>query len=109
MALNKIMGIGVILFAILIGLVHFGFISEEMFGINLVLIGVFVFLAHNLHAILRGFSHEGNKVVSIGVPALFILIGASYFFRTYLPSTISSSILLLIAVLMLAEGLYRLH
>ena len=51
MALNKIIGGIVIIFAILLGLVHFGFIQEQIYGINVVFIAIVIFIAHRLNSI----------------------------------------------------------
>ena len=109
MVFARITGFITILLGIFIAVSHFGFLPNIMFGFNLVIIGILVFIVHELFALFMNISHDGNKIISVGVPLLFTLIAGSYFIRPYLPAVIASNILLIIAVLMVAEGLYRLH
>ena len=109
MVFARITGFLTILFGIFIGVFHFGFLPSTIFGFDIVMIGIFVFIAHELFALFMNMSYDGNKIISVGVPLLFTLISGSYFLRAYLPQSLSSNILLIISVLMIAEGLYRLH
>lgn len=108
MVFTKITGIIIIILGIFIGLNHFNIISTTLFGFNLVTIGIIIFIAHEALALVMNLS-SGNKIVSIGVPLLFILIAGSYFVQTRLPQVVSSNMLLIISILMIVEGLYRLH
>jgi len=106
---TKITGIIIILLGIFIGLTHFEVISNTLLGYDLVMIGILIFIAHELFALFMNLKSDTNKIISMGVPSLFILIAASYFARAFLPDFIASSIPLVIAILMVVEGLYRLH
>ncbi|MBI2139954.1 hypothetical protein HYU14_03450 [Candidatus Woesearchaeota archaeon] len=99
----------IILFGVFIGLFHFHYIKEAVFGVNIVMLGIALFIVHELHALVRNAFGEGNKLVSIGVPVFFILIAGSYFAIALLPKAIAENLLLIISVLMVAEGLYRVH
>ena len=104
-----ITGLVTILFGIFIGISHFGFLPDTIFGFNIVTIGIIVFIIHELFALFKNMSSDGNKIISAGVPLLFTILAASYFIRSYLPGLLAANIQLIIAVLMVAEGLYRLH
>ena len=109
MVLAQITGIIVIIFGIFIGLNYFEIVPETFFGYNIVMIGIILFIAHEAYALIRNLSGETNKIVGIGVPLIFIIITGSYFIKGYLPEAIASTIPLITAALMVAEGLYRLH
>jgi len=109
MVFARITGIIIILLGIFIGLSHFNIVSNTLFGFDLIMIGILIFIAHEAYSLIRNLSSDGNKLISTGVPLLFIIIAGSYFIRRYLPEIIASNIILIIAVLMCAEGLYRLH
>jgi hypothetical protein len=109
MVFARITGIVIILFSILIGMIHFNFLSDVLFGLNIVFIGIFLFIADQVFAMVKNFAHSENKFISLGVPIIFILIVSTYFISSFLPDSISVNIKLIVAVLMLAEGLYRLH
>ncbi len=109
MVFAKIEGFALIFLGLLVGLIHFKMLSDVIYGINIITIAIFVFIAHEAYAIFKNLSSGGNKIISIGVPLLFIIIAGSYFIRAYIPELIALNITLIIAVLMCAEGLYRLH
>ncbi|MBW2975529.1 hypothetical protein KY366_07450 [Candidatus Woesearchaeota archaeon] len=109
MVFARICGAVIIVLGAVIGVVHLGFLPETMHGVNVVAVGISLFIFHELFALFMNALGDGNKIVSTGVPLLFIIIAGSYFIMPYLPEMISSNILLVIAVLMCAEGLYRLH
>jgi len=109
MAFAQITGIIIILFGISIGLVHFNLISSTVLGFNIVTIGILFFMLHEAYALIRNLSSDTNKIISVGVPLLFILIAGSNFIRPYLPGLIASNLTLIITILMIVEGLYRLH
>ena len=109
MVFARITGAITIIFGIFIGLTHFNIISNYYFGLDLVMIGILLFIIHEAFALFMNMKSEGNKTISIGVPSLFIIVAASYFVRAFLPGAIASNITLIIPVLMIAEGLYRLH
>jgi len=109
MVLAKITGGILIIFGIFVGLNHFGLFSYTLFGLDVVIIGILLFIAHEIYALVTNLSSDGNKAVGIGVPLLFTVIAGSYFIKEYIPEPIASNILLITAVLMCAEGLYRLH
>ena len=109
MVFAKITGILIILLGIFIGLTHFNILSNIYFGFDLVMIGILLFILHEAFALFMNMKSDGNKIIGIGVPSLFIIIAASYFLRAYIPGAIASNITLIIPVLMIAEGLYRLH
>lgn len=109
MVFAKITGSVLILFGIYIGLVHFELFSNVMFGINLVSVGIVIFIAHELVALFSNISSGGNKIIGIGVPLLFIIVAGSNFIINYMPEMIALNLKLIIAVIMCAEGLYRLH
>lgn len=109
MVFARITGIIIIILGIFTGLTYFNILSPILFGYNLVFIGIIIFIAHELHALVMNLSSDGNKIVGIGVPLLFILVAASYFVRSYLPDAIVSTTPLITAAFMIAEGLYRLH
>ena len=109
MVFARITGIIIILLGIFIGLFHFNIVSNTLLGFDLIMIGILIFIAHEAYALIRNLSSDGNKLISIGVPLLFIIIAASYFIKAYTPEVIASNTPLIIAALMCAEGLYRLH
>ncbi|MEA2036178.1 MAG: hypothetical protein U9O94_01615 [Nanoarchaeota archaeon] len=109
MVLAQITGFVIILLGIFIGLTHFELIPDTISGFNLVSIGILVFIAHEAYALISNYANTENKLIGVGVPLLFVLIAGSYFIREFVPESISSSLTLVIAVLMCAEGLYRLH
>ena len=109
MVFARITGTIIILFGILIGLNYFNIIPDTLLNYNFVTIGIILFIAHEAYALIRNLFGDTNKIVGIGVPLIFIIIAASYFIRTILPEAVSSTIPLVTAALMVAEGLYRLH
>lgn len=109
MVFARITGFLTILFGIFIGVSHFGFLPNTIFGFNFVTIGILVFIVHELFALFMNISHDGNKIIGVGVPLLFAIVAGSYFLSSYLPAAVASNILLIISVLMVAEGLYRMH
>ena len=109
MVFARITGVVMILFGILIGGAHTGLFTPKPFGLNVVLIGLLVFIAHEVFALVMNYKGEGNKIISVGVPLVFIVIASSYFVSSFLPGFIADHVLLVNAVLMVAEGLYRLH
>ncbi|MFH1641468.1 MAG: hypothetical protein ABIC04_01055 [Nanoarchaeota archaeon] len=108
MDLTKIMGVLIIIMGILIGLIHFNILHNVIPGINLVNIGIIIFVFHELMGLITHLFKDGNKMISVGVPLLFIIVASSYFVRDYIP-IIGEHITLIIPVIMVVEGLYRLH
>lgn len=108
MVFAKITGVIIIAFGILIGLFHFSVLPARIQGIDFVPIGILVFIAHEALALFQN-SGSANKLIAFGVPIIFILVASSYFVISIMPEKISSVIPLAIAILMCAEGLYRLH
>ncbi len=109
MVFTRITGIIIIIFGIFVGFTYFKLTSNILFGYDFVMIGLLLFIAHEAYALIKNLSTDTNKIVSIGVPLVFIAIAASYFIKIYLPESIASTIPLITAALMVAEGLYRLH
>ncbi len=109
MVFAKITGSVLILFGICIGLVHFELFSEIIYGVSLVSVGIIIFIAHELFALFNNISSGGNRIIGIGVPLLFIAVAGSNFIINYMPEMIALNLKLIIAVIMCAEGLYRLH
>jgi len=109
MVFARITGIIIIILGIFIGLTYFNILSPILFGYNVIMIGLIIFIAHELHALIMNLSSDSNKIVSIGVPLIFIIVAASYFIRIYLLEAVASTIPLISAAFMCAEGLYRLH
>jgi len=109
MVFARITGIIIILFGIFIGLTYFKIISNTLFGYNFVMIGIILFIIHEAYALIRNLLGGTNKIIGIGVPLIFIIIAGSYFIKENLPEAIVSTIPLITAALMIAEGLYRLH
>jgi len=109
MVFARITGIIIILFGILIGLTYFSIIPTTFLNYDFVMIGIIIFIAHEAYALIMNIAGGTNKIVGIGVPLIFMIIAASYFVKTFLPEAISSTVPLITAALMVAEGLYRLH
>jgi hypothetical protein len=105
----KITGIIIIILGIIIGLIHFTIIPPTFLNPDVAMIGILIFIAHEAYALIRNLFSDGNKVVSVGVPLLFMAVAGSFFIKAYIPDTLSSNLTLIIPVLMVAEGLYRLH
>lgn len=109
MVFAKIEGFALVFLGLLVGLIHFKMLSDVIYGINVITIAIFVFIAHEAYSLFKNLSSGGNKIISIGVPLLFIIIAGSYFIISYLPEPIASNILIITAAIICAEGLYRLH
>ncbi|MBU0628811.1 MAG: hypothetical protein KKC75_06480 [Nanoarchaeota archaeon] len=109
MVFARITGTIIIIFGLFIGSTYFNLIPSRLFGYDFILIGIILFIVHELHALIMNLSSDGNKIVGVGVPLLFMIISASYFIQSYLPEAIIQALPLIIAAFMLAEGLYRLH
>ena len=109
MVFARITGIIIILFGIFTGLTYFKILQDTYFGYNIVMVGIIIFIAHELFALVMNLFNDSNKIVSIGVPLIFIAVAASYFVRSYIPEAIVPVIPLITAAFMCAEGLYRLH
>lgn len=109
MVFDKITGSSIVILGILIGLVYFDIIQNTFFAIDFVVIGIIIFIIHELINAMLNFSHTENKVIGLGVPVLFSILAGSYFIKDFMPQPISQVLLLMIAVLMIAEGLYRMH
>jgi len=108
MDFKKIMGIVIIILGVLTGLIHFN-ILPTIQEIDIVLVAISIFVLHELHALILNLSHDGNKVIGASVPLFFIITAALYFIKDFLPEIISSNLLLMISIIMIVEGLYRLH
>ena len=109
MDLHKITGIILVILGILVGLISFEIVQQYIGTIDIIMIGVAIFILHEVGALLMNTFHSDNKLVSLSIPLIFIIIAGSYFIKDMLPEVISANLILIIAALMCAEGLYRLH
>ncbi|MBW2989118.1 hypothetical protein KY358_02240 [Candidatus Woesearchaeota archaeon] len=109
MALTKITGMIIILFGFFIGLTYFNIVPGTIFGYDFIMVGVIIFILHEAHALIRNSLSDTNKIVSVGVPLIFMITAGSYPARGFFPEAIASSIPLVISAFMVSEGLYRLH